>query len=106
MSSKIDAQIDRIRSIFADLKTGLMQEQEKSKALSLELQRVKDTMEHLKLQNLEHTNKRSEFPAASSTNLQDIKVHSAEIIHRREAEIDALVKEIEFCIRKLKNKHA
>lgn len=106
MPSKIEARIDRIRAILVDLKSALVQEQERVSALEVELNKANEMLAKVQLQNTDLTNQLIAMKDALSTNQQDIIHSTPELSHRREEEIDALVKEIEFCIRQLKDKNA
>lgn len=106
MPAKLEAQIDRIRVILFDLKSALVQEKERANALENELIKVKENLAKVQLQNADLTNELTAVNNSPSTNQQVIKESNPEINHRREEEIDALVKEIELCIRQLKDKHA
>lgn len=106
MSSKIHAQIDNLRAIFVEMKSGLINERQRSKALSEDLNKANEAAEQLKLRNAELTSQLEELQNASNTNRQDVKDSASQHLERREDEIDALVKEIEFCIQQLKDKHA
>jgi chromosome segregation ATPase len=106
MPSKIEAQIDRIRARFIDLKVALVQERDRASALNLELNKVNVVMEQLKLQNSDLTSQLNAMKNGQPTNQQVIMESNPEVSQRRKEEIDALVNEIEFCIQQLRNKHA
>jgi predicted nucleic acid-binding Zn-ribbon protein len=106
MPSKIEARIDRIRAILVDLKLALVQEQERANALEVELNNANERLAKVQVQNTDLTNQLIAMNDTLSTNQQDIIHSTPELSHRREEEIDALVKEIEFCIRQLKDKNA
>jgi predicted nucleic acid-binding Zn-ribbon protein len=106
MPSKIEARIDRIRAILVDLKLALVQEQERANALEVELNKANERLAKVQVQNTDLTNQLIAMNDTLSTNQQDIIHSTPELSHRREEEIDALVKEIEFCIRQLKDKNA
>lgn len=106
MPSKIEARIDRIRAILVDLKSALVQEQERANALEVELNKANERLAKVQVQNTDLTNQLIAMNDTLSTNQQDIIHSTPELSHRREEEIDALVKEIEFCIRQLKDKNA
>jgi chromosome segregation ATPase len=106
MPSKIEAQIDRIRAILVDLRSALIQEQARVSSLEVELNKANEMLAKVQLQNSDLTNQLMAMNDTLTTNQQDIIHSTPELSHRREEEIDALVKEIEFCIRQLKDKNA
>jgi len=106
MPSKLEAQIDRIRLILVDLKSALVQEKERANALESELIKVKENLAKVQLQNADLKDQLTAVNNSPSANQQVIMESNPEINQRREEEIDALVKEIELCIRQLKDKHA
>ncbi|HBW86790.1 MAG TPA: hypothetical protein DEF82_08670 [Crocinitomicaceae bacterium] len=106
MESHIDSQIDRIRAIFYKLKADIVQEQERSAALEIEAKRLVEELSFEKQKTKELQRQVESLMDRISTNEQEVNPDSSEKIFRKDEEIDALVREIEFCIQKLKNKHA
>lgn len=106
MPSKIEAHINKIRAIFGELRSGLVQEKDRSLSLEMELNKVNEALAQLKLQNTDLTQQVYAMKNAASTNPQVIVESRPELSQRKEEEIDALVKEIEFCIQQLKDKNA
>lgn len=105
MSSKIDSRIERIRSVFVDLKERLVREQAQNAALGKELNKMKDEMQHIMFHKTKLEQQLETLQKASSSNLQEVDSSPISTVFRRDDEIDVLVKEIELCIRKLKDKH-
>ena len=56
MPSKIGARIDRIRAILVDLKSALVQEQERANALEVELNKANERLAKVQVQNTDLTN--------------------------------------------------
>jgi chaperonin cofactor prefoldin len=105
MSSKIDSRIERIRSVFVDLKERLVREQAQNATLGQELNKMNDEMQNIMFQKTKLEQQLETLQKASSSNLQEVDSSPIGTVFRRDDEIDALVKEIELCIRKLKDKH-
>jgi hypothetical protein len=106
MESYIDSQIDRIKTIFYKLKANIVLEQERSAALEIEAKRLGEELSFEKLKTKELESQVESLMQQSSANKQEVNLNPSEKFSRKDEEIDALVREIEFCIQKLKNKHA
>jgi len=105
MSSKIDSRIERIRCVFVDLKEQLVHEQAQNATLRQELNKMQDEMQNIMFQKTKLEQQIETLERAVSTSPQEVDSSSHHGFPRRDVEIDALVKEIELCIRKLKDKH-
>lgn len=107
MTPKIDSQIAQIRTIFLQLKSKIEQEKDVASRLNEELVEAKNVIEKLnnEIDNLQQENKRLTALADAKQEQQEVEPNLFNSNSRNDAEIDALVKEIDFCIAQLKNNH-
>jgi predicted nuclease with TOPRIM domain len=112
MSARVHQLLDEIREKSVKLKSQVAAERAKNEALSAENSELKSAMDGKTKEVGNLQNKVSEL----SANIESLKEQSVNSQSNTETttqvggvltneEIDALVKEIEYCIQQLKNKH-
>ncbi len=105
MTPKIDTQIAQLRTIFHQLKAEIEQERTKNQQLSVELDAAKQEVTRLTNAQQAFQQEITRLTAVVQANKkqQAIEPNLFSGYSRDEAEIDALVKEIDFCIAQLKH---
>lgn len=105
MTLEIEAQISRLQGVFHQLKSKLDFEIEVNKGLRDEIKNLNVNLENINSQNREMQRLTSELKGQlEQKNTQESIPTENTGIFRNSDEIDALVKEIEYCISQLKNK--
>lgn len=105
MTPKIDTQIAQLRTIFHQLKAKIEQERETVQQLNVELEAARKEIEHLTNAHKTFQQEITRLTALVQANKkqQAVEPNLFSGYSRNEAEIDALVKEIDFCIAQLKH---
>jgi predicted nucleic acid-binding Zn-ribbon protein len=105
MTPKIDTQIAQLRTIFHQLKAKIEQERETVQQLNVELENARKEIEHLTNAHKTFQQEITRLTALAEANKkqQAMEPNLFSGYSRNEAEIDALVKEIDFCIAQLKH---
>ncbi|MFM7594719.1 MAG: hypothetical protein ACKO4Y_00925 [Flavobacteriales bacterium] len=105
MTPKIDTQIAQLRTIFHQLKAKIEQERNTVQQVNVELEDAMKEVERLTKANQSFQQEITRLTALAEANKkqQAIEPDLFSGFTRNEAEIDALVKEIDFCIAQLKH---
>lgn len=105
MTPKIETQIAQLRTIFHQFKAIIEQERKTVEQLNFQLDDAKKEVERLTLTHQSFQKEITRLTALAEANneQQSIEPNLFSGHSRNEAEIDALVKEIDFCIAQLKN---
>lgn len=105
MTPKIDTQIAQLRTIFHQLKAKIEQERNTVQQVNVELEDARKEVERLTIANQSFQQEITRLTALAEANKkqQAIEPDLFSGFTRNEAEIDALVKEIDFCIAQLKH---
>jgi len=105
MTPKIDTQIAQLRTIFHQLKAKIEQERKTVQQLNVELADARKEIEHLAHAHKTFEQEITRLTALAQANKkqQAVEPDLFSGYSRNEAEIDALVKEIDFCIAQLKH---
>ena len=96
MTSEIKAYIDRIQAKVQHLNTLLVTERERSGSLLAEVSRLNEVVEN---QNSELKKMQSDYEELTAKLSEEREPASAE---SNDLDVDALVREIDFCIQQLK----
>jgi len=107
MTPKIDSQIAQIRTIMLQLKSKIEQEKDVVSRLNEELNEANQVIERLNnnQESLQLEINRLTALVDANKEQQVVEPNLFNSNSRNDAEIDALVKEIDFCIAQLKNNH-
>jgi predicted nucleic acid-binding Zn-ribbon protein len=105
MTPKIDTQIAQLKTIFHQFKAKIEQERKTVEQLNVELEDAKKEVKRLTISHQSFKQEITRLTALAEANKkqQAIEPNLFSGYSRNEAEIDALVKEIDFCIAHLKN---
>jgi predicted nucleic acid-binding Zn-ribbon protein len=105
MTPKIDTQIAQLRTIFHQLKAEIEQERTTIQQLNVELDVAKQEVKRLTEAQQAFQQEITRLSSAVQANKkqQAVEPNLFSGYSRDEAEIDALVKEIDFCIAQLKH---
>ncbi len=105
MTPKIDTQIAQLRTIFHQLKAEIEQERSAIHQLNIELDAEKQEVKRLTDDNKALQQEITRLTAIVQANKKQkaVEPNLFSGYSRDEAEIDALVKEIDFCIAQLKH---
>jgi chromosome segregation ATPase len=105
MTPKIDTQIAQLRTIFHQLKAEIEQERTTNQQLSVDLVAAKQEVTRLTNAQQAFQQEITRLTAVVQANKkqQAVEPNLFSGYSRDEAEIDALVKEIDFCIAQLKH---
>ena len=105
MTPKIDTQIAQLRTIFHQLKAEIEQERTTNQQLSVDLVAAKQEVTRLTNAQQAFQQEITRLTALAEANKkqQAMEPNLFSGYSRNEAEIDALVKEIDFCIAQLKH---
>ena len=105
MTPKIDTQIAQLRTIFHQLKAEIEQERTTNQQLSVDLVAAKQEVTRLTNAQQAFQQEITRLTAVVQANKkqQAVEPNLFSGYSRNEAEIDALVKEIDFCIAQLKH---
>lgn len=105
MTPKIDTQIAQLRTIFHQLKAKIEQERNTVQQVNVELEDAMKEVERLTKANQSFQQEITRLTALAEANKKQQAIESDLFsgFTRNESEIDALVKEIDFCIAQLKH---
>lgn len=105
MTPKIDTQIAQLRTIFHQLKAKIEQERKTVQQLNVEIEDARKEIDRLNIAHKSFQQEITRLTALAEANKkqQAMEPNLFSGYSRNEVEIDALVKEIDFCIAQLKH---